>query len=61
MEKPNTQIAATVPISDTGIAIAGTSVARKLPMNSQIVATTISNDRNRVMRTWLTELRINNA
>ena len=61
IEKPNSQIAAIVPMSDTGIAIPGTSVARRLPMNSQIVATTIAMEKASVINTSLTELRMNTA
>ena len=40
-ENPSSQIAATVPISATGIATAGISAARNCPMNSAITVTTI--------------------
>ena len=61
IEKPSTQIAATVPISATGIAIAGTSVARIEPMNSQIVAITIAIVSDSVSSTSRTELRMKMA
>ena len=40
MEKPSSQIAATVPINATGIAAAGIKVGRSAPMNKNMIATT---------------------
>ena len=61
IEKPNSQMAAMVPISETGMAMPGTSVALRLPMNSQIVDTTIAIENPSVTSTWNTELRMNKA
>ena len=51
MENPNNQMAATVPISATGIATLGISVARKLPINTQIVEITTEIDSTSVIST----------
>ena len=44
IEKPKSQIAAIVPMSATGMTKLGTRVARRSPMNSQIVRKTIMID-----------------
>ena len=58
MEKPTSQIAATVPIRARGIATVGISVARSEPMKSQIVATTMVTAMDSVMATSRTEPRM---
>ena len=58
MEKPTSQIAATVPISARGIATVGINVARREPMKSQIVATTIATAMESVTTTSRTEPRM---
>ena len=50
-ENPRTQIAATVPISATGIATAGISAERNWPMKTAITATTINTARPSEMST----------
>ena len=58
IENPSIQIAATVPISATGIATLGTSVARIEPMKTQMVAMTIDMVSDNVISTSRTELRM---
>ena len=50
-EKPSASITANVPISDTGTAISGISVARKLPRNRK---TTITTRMKASIRVWTT-------
>ena len=51
MEKPKTQLAASVPRSDMGIATAGTRVKRQLPENRRIVRITMRIENARVRNT----------
>ena len=54
MENPTSQIAASVPISDTGMASIGISVARASRRNRKITAVTISTDRPSAISTsWI--------
>ena len=50
-EKPSASMTAKVPISDTGTAISGISVARKLPRNRN---TTITTRMKASIRVWIT-------
>ena len=50
-EKPSASMTAKVPISDTGTAISGISVARRLPRNRK---TTITTRMNASIRVWIT-------
>ena len=52
-EKPSASITANVPISDTGTAISGIRVARKLPRKRKTTTTTRTNASNSVCRTLL--------
>ena len=51
MEKPKTQLAASVPSSDIGIATAGTSVNRQLPEKRRIVRITMRTENANVRST----------
>ena len=61
IEKPSAQISAKEPINATGIANAGTSVARHEPINTHSVITTSSTVSNSELMTSSTELLINCA
>ncbi len=61
IEKPSSQIAATVPMSAMGIAVAGIRVGRTAPMNAKMTATTTATAMDRVVNTSRTELRMKRA
>ena len=61
IENPSSQIAATVPIKATGIAVAGISVVRQSRMNRKITPITTPTAMTRVTKTSRTEPRMNRA
>jgi hypothetical protein len=60
-EKPSSQMAASVPMSDTGMATAGTSVGRQRPRNTPTTATTITTESSKLPSTSRMAPRMNTA
>ena len=61
IEKPSTQLAASVPSREIGIATAGTKVNRQLPENSRMVRMTMSTEKPSVLSTSVTAPLIKTA
>ena len=61
IEKPSIQLAASVPKSDIGMAMAGMSVSRMDPVNSRIVPITTRMEIRSVVTTSLTDPRMKMA
>ena len=61
IEKPKAAISDREPISDTGMVIAGTSVARSERRNSSITSTTRVSEMPSAISTWRIEAAMNSA